>query len=112
MSPPRRAALVSDRAVTTWLCCSAIEVGIEDGDLRDAVDGQPVARGGLANGFRIRAVVDAEGASLVDADIRLDPRHPEVGVAVDHAEAGGAAILTDRNLQTIGERALHHVPWH
>src|SRR5437879_63820 len=91
---------------------SPIEVRIEDANRRDLVSGQLVELGRLANCLRGWCVVDAEGFPVVLSDIRVHPCDAELRVRADHRHAGLRSLLRQRNLKSVGERALHHEPRH
>src|SRR5256885_14670022 len=57
------------------ICRLAVEIGVEDADLRDAIHGQVITRGRAADGFRRRRIVDAVGLLPVVADVGVNPRH-------------------------------------
>src|SRR5680860_391695 len=70
-----------------------IEVGIEDSNPRNPIDGMPVAVGGLPDRFGVGTVVDAKGLPLVIADVGMDPGHAEIRIGPDHVQARGGAIV-------------------
>src|SRR6266498_568847 len=91
---------------------SAVEVGVEHADLRDLVHRQGVAAGGLPDRLRAWCVVDAEGLSLVFADVGMNPGHTLVRVAVDHGQADGGAVRVDRDVEAVREGSLDNISRH
>src|SRR5512132_1497308 len=59
---------------------SAVEVGVQDPDLGDAVHGELVGLGGPADGLWGGAVVDAERGLLVGGHIGVDPGDPSAAL--------------------------------
>src|SRR5215216_2937860 len=107
-----RARASLDMETSGWrsaMTGSAVEVGVQDPDLGDAVDGELVGLGGPADGLGAGAVVDAEGGLFVGGHIGVDPGDPLGGVAVDHDLAGLGPALVDGDGQPLGEAAFDQV---
>src|SRR5215472_13281724 len=68
-SPQATSTLLTVNGLCICSSFSAVEIGIQDADLRDLVHRQRVFARRLSNGLRARAVVDAEGLSLVLGDV-------------------------------------------
>src|ERR1019366_5183692 len=89
-----------------------VEVRVEHSHLGDLVDRQLVARRGLADGFWGRCVVNAERGALVRTHIGVHPGDGLLGVALDDRPANVRSAVGHRDLESIGEGALHHVSRH
>src|SRR5436189_4934939 len=91
---------------------SEVEMGVEDADLRDAVDREVVACGRLPDRLRARGVVDAERLRLVFAHVRVEPGNALVGIPLHHVEAQRRTLSSSADRMSAGERALHQVAMH
>src|ERR1700692_4492561 len=91
---------------------SFVEIRIEDAHLRDLVERQGVAVGGLADRFWTRRVIDAEGLPLVVTDIGVDPGDAFVGVAIDHGQTARCPLRIDWNVESFRKGPLHDVSRH
>lgn len=72
------------------------EIGIENADARDAVNGQIVLRGGASDCFGRRRVVDAEGLLTIVTDVGMNPRHIVFTVAPNDRPAKRGAFIVAR----------------
>src|SRR5262245_6713793 len=89
-----------------------VEVRVEDPHLRDRIDGQSVALSDLTDRLGRRAVVDAEGLAVVVSDVRVHPRHTEVGVGRDHRGNRLDPVVVDRDVQPVRKATFHEVARH
>src|SRR4051812_35270443 len=89
-----------------------IEVRIEDPHLCDVVDGQSVPLGDLTDRLGRWAVVDAKGFVVVVADVRVHPRHTEIGVGRHDGGDGLHSVHIHRYVQPIREGTFYEVARH
>ena len=78
-------------------------------DLRDPVDRQGVRNRATANRLRRRAVVHAVHRVTLVCDVRMNPRHPVVGVAVDDRQARGLTLCANWSRQAIRKRSFDQI---
>src|SRR6266511_1677828 len=85
---------------------SCVEVRIEDADLRDAVDGEVVARGRLPDRLGARGVVDAERLRPVLADVRVHPGDAFVCVPLHDRQTQRRALAPPGNMRSTTYRGM------
>src|SRR5213082_543134 len=100
------------RVVTCRAAWLLVEIRIEDPNLGDALDREPVAAVCAPNGLGRGRIVDAEGLPLVHAYVRVNPGDLVGEVALDHRQAGLGAGLVHRNLQSVRKLSLDQIAWH
>ncbi len=65
--------------------------------------GRAVAFRGFADRGGVRRVIDAERTRLVARDVRVNPRHPELGIARADALQGAVAVLVRDDIEALGK---------
>src|SRR5262245_22936310 len=91
---------------------SLIEVGIEDTDLGNAINGQMTSPCGLSDSFRRGPIVDAIGLLFILTHIRMDPGDLIVCIVAHDGEAGLCSHLIHRNDQPIWKGSFNDIAWH
>src|SRR5438874_3595105 len=90
----------------------AIEVGVQNANLSNAINRQVVPFRGAANGFGRRCVVSAKGFGAVCADVRVKPRHALFLVNQRKVSANLCAFFIDGKVQTFSETSFNYVARH
>lgn len=87
-------------------------VGVEQRDLDDPIDRQPVGAGREPNCLRTVRVVDAIGHPPIARHIGVDPRDIPIGVAGNDRPQDRVTLMARRDVQAIRKRPLYQVSPH
>src|SRR3569832_1522816 len=88
------------------------EIGIENADARNAVNGQIVLCGGASDRFGRWRIVDAEGLLSIVTDVRMNPRHIVFTVAQHDRPASCGAFVVTGKLQTLRKSSFNQIARH
>jgi hypothetical protein len=110
----RKATAVCDRLCLRLLALkpSTIEIRVENQNLRDAVNGPVIHRGGAPYGFGRRRIESAVSLLPVIADIRVNPGDVLFGIIKREQAAHLCAFFGDWNLQAFWKSSLNQISRH